>query len=135
MLQSICLILENEFIENKEHSVRIDLKDILEEEGYFFSSLIQDPILGVKYDGDDRIEMELLYEAPDISKHLEKLRTILEKTISFVLPDLNWHSYSVEIRTNKFLAICVKAQVSEKERRGHALKMLVIELFAVLTLY
>ena len=137
MIQPLCLLLKSEFQGkgNKEHSVRIDLKDVLEEEGYFFSSLIQDPILGIKYD-DSRIKMELLYEAPDISKHIEKLGTFLEKTISFVvLPYIKSHSYSVEMRTNNYLAICVRSQVSEKDQYERAIEMLVIELFAMLALY
>ena len=136
MLQSIFAILRTEFSNNEEqeHSVRLDLKDFLEEEGYFFPGVIPDPVLGVKYDGRGNIEIELLYEAPDISKHIDNLQTILEKSISFVLPYIS-HGYSVEIRTDNRLAILVKANVEKEGYAITAIENLCMELFVMLTLY
>ena len=135
MIKEICCMLENEFMDDMAHSVEIDLASAQQDEGYFISNTIEDPTLIANYDGQNGVNLELIYQAPDISLHIMKIETILEKSSSFILPYILSHSYTVEIRKDSSLAICLKAKVAENYTFIQAMKMLVIELLTMLTLY
>lgn len=136
MLQGICLLLENEFMDDMAHTWEIDLASVpQDDEGYFISNTIENPTLLASYDGQNGVNLEFVYEVSNISDHILKLEMILEKSRSFILPYILCHSYSIEIRLDSKLALCVKAKVADGYKFMQAMEMLVIELFVMLTLY
>lgn len=127
-------IERNDFSENP--TLMLDLERIRQdEEGYFFSTKVVEPILRVEYDGVKSVSIEICYSYNEISSHLDMIELILEKARSFILPCVLDQEFRVEIRLEKSLAICISATSVDEIRYKNAMEAVVNELFVLMALY
>lgn len=134
MIQEIYTLVNKYDFRNKD-ALMIDLKRLNSDEGYFLSKDIIEPRMTI-YMVDKKLYVEFTFAYGKlIENSIEKLSVILEKSQAFRIPMIK-HRYSIEVRMENRLAMCVVAEKMGGELiDSEAIQNVINEIFVVMTLY